>query len=231
MFRALFFSLVVLSANIVKAQNNTSNTLLKLNVTSAADFLSFPAIQFAVERSLSKHYSITAEAGLQAYRLLPRSTAPEIQPKGSRTTIELRRYFLHQTESGEERELLTGLYTGFNVTARQYQYNDEMLYRRTDNHTDRYIDTYGVRKRFMGVNGLAGYQGRFKKGRIVYDAYGGLGGGIFSLKEYGRDASLREEYTVSTPHDASIDNILGKKPTKGMASINMMLGLRVGFKF
>jgi hypothetical protein len=230
MRRILFISSIVLLTGMIKAQNHRSNTLLKWNLTSAADVFTFPALQFAVEKGISKHYSIMAEAGLQAYHLLTRSTASEIQPKGFRATIELRRYFLHQTEQGEERELLTGLYTGLNVTARQYQYNDEMLYRNIDNYDDRYTDTYGVRRGFAGVNGLAGYQGRFKKGKIFYDAYGGLGLGIFSLKEYGKEASIREGYKASTPYDASMDNILGRKPTKGMASFNMMLGLRVGLK-
>lgn len=231
MLKGFLISLMIFLGRGIDAQpNNTSNTLLKWNLTSAADIFSFPALQFAVEKGISTHYSITAEAGLQVYHLLSRSTVSEVQPKGFRATIELRRYFLHQTEQGEERELLTGLYTGLNVTARQYQYNDEMLYRSIDNYDDRYTDTYGVRRGFAGVNGLAGYQGRFKKGKIFYDAYGGLGGGIFSLKEYGKEASIREGYKANTPHDASMDNILGRKPTKGMASINMMLGLRVGLK-
>ncbi len=221
---------MVLSAGTVKAQNNRSNTLLKWNVTSAMDIFSFPALQFAVERSISTHYSITAEAGIQAYDFLKRSAVREIRPKGFRANIELRRYFLHITERGEEREPLTGLYTGISISGRRYQYNDEMLYRHTDNYSDRYTDTYGVRRSFAGANALAGYQGRFKKGKVFYDVYGGLGGGVFFLKEYEKDAPIREGYKASTPHDASIDNILGRKPTKGMASINMMLGLRVGLK-
>ena len=230
MRRILFISSIVLLTGMVKAQNHRSNTLLKWNVTSAMDVSSFPALQFAVEKGISKHYSITAEAGLQVYHLLTGSTVSEIQLKGFRAIIELRRYFLHQTEQGEERELMTGLYTGLNVTARQYQYNDEMLYRNIDNYDDRYTDTYGVRRSFAGVNALTGYQGRFKKGKVFYDVYGGLGGGVFSLKEYEKDASIREGYKAITPHDASMDNILGRKPTKGMASMNMMLGLRVGLK-
>lgn len=230
MRRTLFMSLMVLSTGIAKAQNATSNILLKWNVTSAIDVSSFPALQLAVERSISIHYSITAEAGIQAYDLLNRSTVPVLQSKGFRANIELRRYFRHLTEQGEEREPLTGLYTGISISARRYQYNDEMLYRHIDNYNDRYTDTYGVRRSFAGANAIAGYQGRFKKGKVFYDVYGGLGGGVFSLKQYEKDASIREGYKASTPHDASIDNILGRKPTKGMASINMMLGLRVGLK-
>ncbi|WP_162817795.1 hypothetical protein U0035_12465 [Niabella yanshanensis] len=97
MRRTLFISSMVILTGMVKAQNNISNALLKWNVTSAIEVSSFPALQFAVERSISTHYSITAEAGIQAFDLLKRSTVTVIQPKGLRANIVLRRYFLHRT--------------------------------------------------------------------------------------------------------------------------------------
>ncbi|WP_114790114.1 hypothetical protein U0035_12460 [Niabella yanshanensis] len=77
---------------------------------------------------------------------------------------------------------------------------------------------------------LPATRGALKRGRSSTTCMAGLGGGVFSLKEYEKESFIPEGYKASTPHDASIDNLLGRKPAKGMASISMMLGLRVGLK-
>lgn len=231
MKKYFFVIFLLLTGYALNAQPSaSSDALLKLNLTSAIDIFSFPSVQFSMEKSISAYYSISIEAGLQVYNPLSRSDNKTITPGGFRSGLELRRYLMRLTEWGEGRESLTGLYVGANIFFRRYKYNDQSDYANEEDRYDGYTDHYWVRRRFNGINGLIGYQGRFKKGKIFYDAYGGIGGGIFSLKEFEKDAVIRPGYKEVRPSDASFDDLAGKYATDGKGAPNLTLGLRIGIK-
>ncbi|MET0392495.1 MAG: hypothetical protein ABW019_05110 [Chitinophagaceae bacterium] len=186
---------------------------------------SFPTLQAGIEWPLSERFSWYNELGIR-YRKSQYDHADTsiLAPRGFKAKTELRYYI---TFRGKTPVYPEGYYLAANLfyarekhtTGISYYYNGDSTVARRDN--------FGVRKRSLGLNLLAGRQ-VVLKGRFLLDLYAGIGikpRRITTLaKEYesGRDGLI-------TAIDLTIQGIKNEAEAKGGHSIagNLTAGLRL----
>lgn len=239
----LYILLLILPGQIVICQNPEVNyrPVIKLNIKSLADVLTFPTLQLGIEESLSKQFSIYTEGGYQLYQTeFHGGDTSFITNKGYKLSAEIRYYFLKRMKAN-----LAAPYFAFNFFHRYNQYNETLDYYFKDDlrsYENLLTDNFSVKKSVTGFNFIFGYQFNFrskkpeyeivkKSPRTFMDIYVGVGSGNRITKNEHRDfdSTFHER---NTPNDITVRGSLlesGLRENNGTMT-NVVLGLRLGYR-
>ena len=236
-----YFILFVLIPACGASQKKDSlhTSILKLNLTSLIDGVTFPRIEISAEHQLKKNISLTGELGYQFYPWIAKPDTNFIKPSGIKASVQLRRYFI-PGKSGDnildnfglddfQATHLPGFYAGLEFFYRYNKTNQELLYRRPDD-TTRYTDCFTAAKSVFGTNLVLGLE-MYLSDKVVLDVYGGLG--II----YRRATNNYREYnyktdTLQTGPDFNFGYIAEQSylPEGNGLNLNITLGMRLGIK-
>lgn len=156
--------------------------MLKMHATSPIDIFTFPTLQFSLERSIGKRFSIAGEYGFQPYPNRFNIDTAFVSNKGMKYAVEMRFYtgasfsFKCGFYSDEKLVAPYGIYCGIQLFHTDNQYNESQKYNPI---TDTLLlnlmeDFFSVRQKKTGARFVLGIQSKVCS-KVYIDMYGGLG--------------------------------------------------------
>ena len=234
--RYLFFFLLLLAVDgMAQQEGRNDGWVLRANASALIDLITFPTLQFSVERKLGEQFSISAEYGFQPYTKFHNQDTAWGQETGSKYALE-GRFYLHSSFSlakgffsGKDIQAPEGWYLGLQFFHTNNHYTASQTYYPVSDTTfiSSLEDYFSVDQQKTGGRIILGIQAKVAP-RCYLDLYGGLG-----LK-YKRIENGHREYDPGL-HNAEdcIDlcydyyDLRESSGTKGSFSC----GLRLGFSF
>jgi hypothetical protein len=231
------------AAQVVAGQEEKKiPVLLKLNVPSLGDALTFPTLRISAERKLGKKTSLAIEAGYQLYAIDRFVDTANTKPRGIKLGAELRYYPGHQRKSD-----ITGFYLAANAFFRRNKYAESLqYYPKTDrypNYAEMATDEFTVKKSISGLHLLVGKQFNLRMPlnptkpkkvfpRVFIDGSLGLGllyrNAVNEYREFNKD--LFKRYTSRHPNvnDAYIRSGLSENSgLRPSCAFNFRVGYRI----
>lgn len=223
-FIIFFFSI----SNLIFSQRyiDESTWILKVNLTSAIDAITFPTVQLAIEKELNDYISISSEVGYQFYNLKSTDTS-FLKPQGFKVNLEFRYYITDLYPSDVSRSL-GRVYLGLRPFYRQNKYNSSLSYQTNTDSVNWKDDCFGVKNNSYGFNFILGFQ-RSISNRLVLDLHAGLGIMYRKVRntnlEYDKDSG---DILGGTDFIRYIDTF-DLNESSGLA-VSVLFGLRIGYK-
>lgn len=170
--KTLIFFLCISNLVFSQVRYDRSTWIVKGNITSLFDIVTFPTVQVSIEKRLTRYFSITPEIGYQIYNFRHTDTT-FYDPHGFRANIEFR-YFISQLINTGLSGKRVRYYVALQPFYTKNQYNTTISYHTRDNPTTWIDDEFGVRKNTFGMDAIFGFQ-KPVSDRVVVDLYGGIG--------------------------------------------------------
>ena len=222
---------------IAQTKVTVNNSIIKFNITSAADPLAFPVIQFSYERKLNKRLSVAWEFGYQFYQLrdapidmtdqyhngrfTTNSDTSFVSPRGVKANVEFRYYFLRFHKM---KNIQFGIYSATNFFYR-YNKTDIAIVYLKDSVTPA-VDCYWMRKKNPGVMQVFGLQFTYK--RLALEFYGGIGYTDRTVSNYNREYNVETDDLVTNRHTGAERSFLSDY---NQGTVALSAGVRVGVAF
>lgn len=229
---SLFLFFFIISCE-VKAQYATDEKplILKLDMLTLVNDLTFPLAQLSLEKRLSKHFSLSPEAGIQPYApRLSKLDTSMVKWNGFRIGIEGRYYglFRNYRDYDKPNRAWAEKYLSLNIFYRQNRYNSSAQYYKP-NDAVLYNDSFAAYKKAWGINAIFGIQ--VTKKRFVANFYGGIGLLSRTIKNRFREYDYITD-ELEQPSDITISGIKqGASFQENSGTIgNIVLGIRLGFR-
>ena len=217
--------ILVFSSCIYSQELKEKNWILKLNALQLVDIFSYPTLQFSAERKINPYFSVNAEIGYQLYDFQERDIQKDtifLKPTGFKTNIEGRIYLLKLINS-RIKSYRGELYIGLQFFYRENQSTDDVRYSPKTDSTKVFSDTFGMKKKAMGLNITIGHQITLK--RIILEPFIGIG--IMNRKIKNSDIQYNEEKDfIRESHFNLSSNLEEDSGTDG----NFCVGFRIGYK-
>lgn len=236
--RKFILSLILLlnSLNFFAQTEETKpkNWIVKWNATAAIDAITFPTIQFAIERKLGSYFSVQTEAGIQAYSFKNNVDTLSVNDSGFRLMAEGRFYLFNYLKKDKTKKRNSdGLYTGIQGFYRENKYNETTTYYKSEYDFENpetataFEDNFGVIKKAYGINLALGFQKQFNKFVIEPHMYLGFMNKKVKNKDREFDENLGH---VEDNGNHDFFNHTDKEESSGNY-FNFALGFRIGYKF
>ena len=227
--KKILSALILTTSIVIFAQESKENKwILKLNTTQLVDDFSFPTVMFSAERIINPYFSVSAEAGIQLYETT-KSDSTILKPRGFKTNLEGRFYiskFFHKRVQPKRNEPFIGLQFFY----RKNQKTDGIYYYPINDDTfeNGQGETFGVKKRALGVNLILGNQFSLSKsGRFILEPYAGIG----YMNRKIKNTNLRFDET-KYEIDKGFYNFSSQNNTEGDSGdfVNFIIGFRIGYR-
>ncbi len=191
------------------------------------DVFSYPTLQFSAERKINPYFSVNAEIGYQLYDFQKRDIEKDtifLKPKGFKANIEGRIYLLKLINS-RVKSHRGELYVGLQIFYRENQSTDDVSYSPKTDSTKIFSDTFGMKKKAMGINITIGHQITALK-KIILEPFIGIG--IMNRKIKNSDIQYNKEkdFIRETDFNLTSSNLEENSGTDG----NFCVGFRIGYK-
>ena len=225
--KLIIFFLVI--SNMIIAQINyniTTTAIIKWNVTSLIDIVTFPTVQLSVEKKLSRYLSLSSEVGYQLYSYRHTDTT-FLKPEGFKVNFECR-YYISNSFKGFTPEL-EGIYLGLRPFYSQNQYNANIPFQTKSDSVNWNDDDFGVKNRTYGLNCILGFQKSISD-RIIFDFYSGLG--IMKRRVNNTDLQYNKDSgdLLGGTDFVQFLETLNLSESSGLWG-NILFGFRIGYKF
>ncbi|MFT3949459.1 MAG: hypothetical protein QM763_21020 [Agriterribacter sp.] len=210
------------------------NLMLKLDPLALINPITFPTVQFSLEKEFAHRFSIAPEIGVQMYRV--KSFVQDtslIKPTGFKIGLEGRYYglFKESIKYKHHKAMPTvEKYISLHVFYRENKYNTQLNYVKLDDATY-HTDCFVTNKKAFGANLIFGIQLR-SKGRILFEFYGGVGMLNRRTKNHSREYNSQKDeldtksYVINFLDIGVNSSLQENNGTFG----NVILGIRVGVK-
>jgi hypothetical protein len=227
-FKIFIFFIFISSQGFTQRIQNRSAWILKGNCTSLIDLVTFPTVQFSLEKKLSRFSSISPEAGYQLYGFRHSDTT-FLNPQGFKVNLEFRYYIPKFLKGIGINPTLEGIYLGFRPFYRQNQYTAYIPFQTMTDPVGISEDNFGVKNRTFGIFCLIGFQ-RSITDKLLFDFYSGLGAMKRRVEntdlQYNKDSG---DYLRGTDLMKFIDK-LNLNESSGIWG-DVTVGFRIGYKF
>lgn len=228
LMRKYLFVILICLAMPVSGQINYSRTdwIVKVNVLSPFDGLTFPVPQVGVERMITRYVSISAEGGYQLYGFKKPDTS-FVDPRGFKANLELR-YYIRKLYKTPRVGRLESVYVGFRPFFNRNRYSDDLSFCTSEDESVWHDDSYTTRNTTYGLNIVMGFQKAANKS-IVFDLHFGAGVMMRDITNgyisYDREAGdvLAGSEMVKFFKGLGLEHSSGIYP-------NLVAGFRVGFR-
>ena len=205
--------------------------IVKLNLTSLTDGLTFPTLQLSVEKKVTNNISISAETGLQLYELSTiRNDTFFIKPQGYKGSVEVRYYpLLNAKHLARKPYKIRRVqpYGGINLGYRQNKFNSSLDYTKPANDLVYHDCLWGVKK-VSAINLVVGVEGRLSN-RLVFDGYIRMGAINRQVTNYNREYNeLTDEAEKSMDVTFRSSKSASNLSENGGWMENLNLGIRLG---
>jgi len=198
--------------------------MVKWNTIGLLNLFSLPCFQFAAERPLGKHFSVSGEVGIGVMNFIKNSyDTPFVQNAGYKANVELRYYRL------KLRKKYTHLYTGLNFGYRYEAFNTTIPYIvKTDSMTILH-DGIGIVKHFVGCSGIVGLEMRRK--RFLLDLTFGVGAMQKYISNTARvyDTSLHEVKRYGPDEGFTVLQLQNNLSEASGLKFNGIVAFRLGY--
>lgn len=205
---------------------NINDWTVKVNAISPFDAINFPVPQVAVERRITRYWSLSAEGGYQFYGFRKPDTVL-LSPRGFRASLELRYYIQRFYKTPWAGDLET-VYVGARPFFHQNRFSDELSFRSGEEGSPWHDDSYTTRNITYGLNLVMGFQ-KSVKPLTVFDLYFGAGVMMRDITndylEYDREAGD----VLAGTEFMQFFRGLGLEHSSGIWP-NVLAGFRIGFK-
>ncbi|HLG38365.1 MAG TPA: hypothetical protein VI461_01815 [Chitinophagaceae bacterium] len=209
------------------------NFILKTSLISYVDQLSFPTVQFGLERKISGNLSVAGELGYQFYEFKRYGVDTTfVNTRGLKANVEFRRYnilklFRRIYESSED---MTGVYLAINFFYRGSRFNNNVYYLKPGDSVNS-NDCFWVKKTIWGGNLVLGIQKNIGN-RFTIDIFSGLGVMYRTAHNFQREYNDKTDLLI-TPIDV---NARAEFNRAGLAENNgwhpgFNAGIRMGIRF
>lgn len=216
---------------MAQKEYNERPLVLKLDMLTLINDLTFPLAQLSLEKRISKHFSIVPEMGIQPYApKLSKLDTSLVKWNGFRVGIEGRYYglFRNYRNYNKPDRAWVEKYLSLNIFYRQNRYNSSAQYYKP-NDSVLYNDSFAAYKKAWGINAIFGIQ--VTKKRFVANFYGGIG----LLTRYTKNKFREYDYTtdeLKQPSDVTISGFKQSASFQENSGIigNVVLGIRLGWR-
>lgn len=229
--RKYILTLLLLLAGLagpVSGQINYSLTdwIVKVNAITPFDAINFPVPQLAVERRITRYWSISAEGGYQIYGFKKPDTV-FLSPRGFRANLELR-YYIQRFYRTPFAGKLETVYVGLRPFFHQNRFSDELSFRTGEEGSEWLDDSFTTRNNTYGLNIVMGFQ-KSVKPSTVFDLYFGAGVMMRDITNGYLDYDPGEGEVLAGTEFMQFFRKLSLENSSGIWP-NVLAGFRIGFK-
>ena len=209
----------------------TDKVTIKFAPLALIDEVSMPTIQGGVEVRLSKHISWYNEVGIKYRKCVNElSDTPFVESKGFKLKTEVRYYF-NGIKAGLFKEPVTGFYVGGNLFFIDDHHNTKVNYYAQKDSSVIRQDAFGVHKKVLGLNLIAGFQHSLYKNFLI-DVYAGIGVRVRMVDNVNKEFN-KDRDTLEQPIDFAVLSIRDYVDAAGGNSVvpSITGGVRLCYRF